>query len=286
MSLPEDTGLLKHPHKTRGPKQFYHVLKEVPPPSPKKLDGTPRLGLSRWSSAGIAPSCGGATEHKAVRWPRQPRWEPGARHLRGQRRGSHKGCAHGTPAPLRSPQRGFGGLRDTGYLTARPAPSPAGPGAAAAPSPARPAEQSPRQRSPAASRRLLPSPTAPPPAGNAGAGVRAGSAGGYPAPQPIQRRRTRVPLAAPVAAPRLAPCARAPGSGLISKLPPPPPPPGRAEESVKLPSSMQLPQPSRCLSPSPGRPGPALGWCLLCSPSPPSSVAPQPPRLGKGEKRD
>lgn len=66
-----------------------------------------------------------------------------------------------------------------------------------------------------------------------------------------------VPPAAP--APQLPPSARALGSGLISKLPPPPSPPVRAGESVELPSSMQLPQPSRCLSPSPGRPGPAPG---------------------------
>lgn len=55
---------------------------------------------------------------------------------------------------------------------------------------------------------------------------------------------------------RLSPCAPAASSDLISKLPPPP---VRAGDSAKLPSSMQLPEPSRCLGPSPGRPDPAPG---------------------------
>lgn len=143
--------------------EFYHILKEAPSPSPKKLNETARLGLRRCQlgqatpGSGAAQSAAAAAVGAGARCPRRQRRR--AQRLRSER-------------PLRcAAPRGFGGCGTPG--TAPPEPSRAEPGAAA-PSPARPAEQSPRQRSPAASRRLLPSPTAPPPAENPGARVRAG----------------------------------------------------------------------------------------------------------------
>lgn len=110
------------------------------------------------------------------------------------------------------------------------------------------------------------------------------SAGGYPAPQPIQRRRPGVLLAATVAAPRLTPSAPATGSGLISKLPRPPPP-GRAEESVKpllhaAPAAQPLPQPL------PGEAWPGSGLVLTVLSFPSLLHRPPAPEAGKeGEER-
>lgn len=146
-------------------------------------------------------------------------------------RGSHKGCGHGG--------RSRAGCR-------------AGGGCQGARGPQRPPSPAPRR-----------APRGRPPPG--GTKIRA-----YRQPRSPSRLQSRrrgahrrglllriPPSQLSAVAARLSPCAPAPSSDLISKLPPPPP--VRAGDSAKLPSSMQLPEPSRCLGPSPGRPDPAPG---------------------------
>lgn len=78
---------------------------------------------------------------------------------------------------------------------------------------------------------------------------------------------------------RLSPCAPAASSDLISKLPPPPPPPVRAGDSAKLPSSMQLPEPSRAAASAPPRGGPTRP--RAAADSAPLFLLPR--RLGRGK---
>lgn len=208
---------------------------------------------------------------KGCQWLPQPRGKPRVRRRllpvarggerSGGLRGSHKGCGHKMPAPMQTPrgrQLGprrlarvvSGDCRVPGASSTTPPPR-ADPGAAAL-SPARPARTKP-PHSPAtaaASRRRLLSYSR---SSSRLKSRRRGAGGSFTVTH--SAAAPGIPLPAPTAAPRLPPCARAPGSGSIAKLPPP----VRTGESVKLPSSIQLPQPSRCLSPSPGRPGPAPG---------------------------
>lgn len=145
-------------------------------------------------------------------------------------RGSHKGCGHGGRS--RAGCRAGGGCRGARGPQRPPSPAP---------------RRAPRGR--------------PPPGGTK---IRA-----YRQPRSPSRLQSRrrgahrrglllriPPSQLSAVAARLSPCAPAPSSDLISKLPPPP---VRAGDSAKLPSSMQLPEPSRCLGPSPGRPDPAPG---------------------------
>lgn len=279
-SFPEDTGLLKYLHKTRSAVQFYHALIKTPPPSPKKrLDGSFKTS----TEPGVQPRLplrSGPTQRASVgkarssRLRRSPAASPAPGSGAGGAGAGTKAGAAARPLPGRPPGgRQLGPPRParvvSGVCRAPRAASPTTHPERIAPhtpnlhGPSREPPPPPpprRKQSPRAHRRqqplavLCPRTPAPPPFKIQ---VRDGGRGRLLPPRPVTHSAAApgVPLAA--AAPRLPPSARAPGSGLIAKLPPPPP--VRAGESVKLPSSMQLPQPSRCLSPSPGRPGPAPG---------------------------
>lgn len=195
----------------------------------------------------------------------EPRREQRTEQRQGEGRGggSHKGCGHNGDR-RRGQGKGMGKGTGPALGGLRAPQRPTGP----------PPQRGGRPLSfpPSAYRQPL-ALRCPPPVHARGAGA---SDGGLPVGASPSQRSAAVP--------RLPPCAPAPGSGLIPKLPPPPPPPPvRAGDSAELPSSMQLPQPSRCLGPSPGRPGPARP--RAAADSAPLFLSSTPPEAG-GEKKD